>query len=87
MCWQVQDVTVLPDVQPGQHWCCPTSEHPDSEENDEQRSGEHHLAGVGGCVADGQGERHRPAQTWRRSDPNTALTMCLFRKLFQVSVF
>lgn len=80
-CRQVQYVTVLPDVQPGQHGCGSTPEHPDSEENNEQRSGEHHLAGVGGCVADGQGERHRPTQTWRRSDYS------LSRRLLQVSVF
>lgn len=56
----------LPDVQPGQHGSRPAAKHPDGEEDDEQRGGEHHLASVGGRVSDGQGKRHRPAQTWGR---------------------
>lgn len=56
-------------MKPGQHRGRPPAEHPDGEEDDEQRGGEHHLAGVGGGVSDGQGERHRPPQTWRGSHP------------------
>ena len=53
-------IVVLPDVKPGQHGRRPSTKHPDREEDDEQRGGEHHLAGVGSRVPDGQGERHRP---------------------------
>lgn len=50
----------LPDMQPGQHCRRPAAKHPDGEEDDEQRGGEHHLASVCGGVTDGQGESHRP---------------------------
>lgn len=56
MCGRVE----LPDVQPGQHGRRAAAKHPDGEEDDEQRGGEHHLASVRGRVSDGQGERHRP---------------------------
>ncbi len=56
-------------MQPGQHRRRPTSKHPDGEEDDEQRGGEHHLAGVGGGVPDGQGERHRSTEPCRGSQP------------------
>lgn len=54
-----------PDMQPGQHGCGSPSKDPDSEEDDEQRGGEHHLTGVGGGVTDRQSERHRPSQPCR----------------------
>lgn len=44
---------MLPDMKPRQHGCGPATKYPNSEKDDEQRCGEHHLAGVGGCIPDG----------------------------------
>lgn len=55
--------TAVPDVKPGEHRRGSATEHPHGEEDDEERGGEHHLAGVGGRVSYGQGERHGSPQT------------------------
>lgn len=48
----------VPDVKPGEHRRRSTAKHPHSEEDNEERGGEHHLASVGGCVSYRQGEGH-----------------------------
>lgn len=64
----VTSVTILsqrdwPDMEPGQHGRSSSTEYPDSEEDDEQRGGEHHLPGVRRRVTDRQRKRHRSSQT------------------------
>lgn len=48
----------VPDVKPGEHRRRSTAKHPHSEEDNEERGGEHHLASVGGCVSYRQGKGH-----------------------------
>lgn len=62
-----------PDVQAGQHGRGAPAENPDREEDDEERCAEHHLPGIGGRVADGQGKRHGSSQPckgkgWQKSN-------------------
>lgn len=55
----------LPYALAGQHLCGAPSTNPNSEEDQEQSGGEHHLTGVRGRVPDGQGKGHRSSQAWR----------------------
>src|SRR4029434_7339140 len=47
------------------------TKHPDGEEDDEECGGEHHLAGIGGSVPDGQRKSHCSSQSLMPRDTHT----------------